>query len=295
MAILQRGDKVGFIAPSCGLKNKDLTIAINYLSQQGLNVVLADNINNQYRYMGGTDQERAIAINKMYQDKSIKALFCIRGGAGSSRMLKYLDFELIKNNPKPIIGLSDSTALQNALITKSNIISLTGFLPLYDFSNGTIDSLTSSSLLSALFEDKHIISSGTSLITGSTTGQLVGGCLSVFLQLCGTPYFPGLKDKILLLEDIDEKTYKIDLMLNQIKQQNDFSSLKGIIIGNFTDSIIVDEEDGTVKDCINDFVKNLQIPVITDFQYGHIPSRHVLPLGANITLNSTPTNCSISW
>jgi len=295
MALLHPGDTVGFIAPSCGLNNKDLTPAINYFKLHNLNVVLADNLNSQYRYMGGTDQERALAINKMYQDKSIKALFCIRGGAGSSRMLQYLDYKLIKNNPKPIIGLSDSTAIQNALITKSNITSFTGFLPLYDFQNGSIDSLTSSSLLSALFEDTHTIISGTSLIKGNTTGQLIGGCLSVFLQLCGTPYFPSLKDKILLIEDIDEKTYRIDLMLNQLKQQKDFSSLKGIIIGNFTDSIIVDKEDGTIEDCIKDFVKDLKIPVITNFQYGHIPSRYVLPLGATINLKSTTSQCSINW
>ncbi|MBR5599235.1 MAG: LD-carboxypeptidase [Alphaproteobacteria bacterium] len=295
MAILKKGDRVGFIAPSCGLKNKNLTPSINYLKSLGLEVVLADNLNSQYRYMAGSKEQRANTINQMFKDKSIKALFCIRGGAGSSHILELIDYENIKNNPKPIIGLSDSTALQNALITKSDITCFTGFLPLYDFKNGPIDELTSSSLISSLFKDTHSISSGNCLIQGETTGKIIGGCLSVFLQLCGTPYFPSLKGKILLIEDIDEKTYKVDLMLNQLKQQKDFSELKAIIIGQFTDCIIVDEEDGTIGDCIKDFTKDLKIPVISNFQYGHIPSRHIIPLGKTVKLTSTPSICSISW
>ena len=295
MAFLQSGDKVGFISPSCGLQNKDLSHSIQYLNSLGLEVVLSKTLNNEYRYMAGTDEQRANSINEMYQDKSIKALFCIRGGAGSLRLLDYLDYNLIKSNPKPIIGLSDSTALQNALIAKTKQPSFTGFLPLYDFKTPTIDPTISSSLKSSLFEDKHQIISGTSLNEGTTQGKIIGGCLSVFLQLCGTPYFPSLKDKILLLEDIDEKTYRIDLMLNQLKKQKDFNQLKGIIIGQFTDSIIVSPEDGTPEDCIKDFTKDLQIPIITDFQYGHIPSRHIIPLGIDVTLTSSKDKCLISW
>ena len=295
MAILKSGDKIGFIAPSCSQQNKDLTKAIKYFESLGLNVVLAPNLNKEYRYMADTDINRAKAINQMYKDTSIKALFCIRGGAGSSRLLNYLDYDLIKNNPKPIIGLSDSTILQNALITKSKIKSFTGFLPLYDFKNKNIDSLVSSSLENALFDDKHHITSGSPFKKGEAKGVLIGGTLSSLLYLCGTPYFPNLKNKILLLEDTDEKTYKIDLMLNQIKQQKNFNQLRGIIFGKFSDCIIIDKEDGTIEDCIKDFTKDLNIPIITDFEYGHIPSRYVLPLGTQIKIKSSQNNCSISW
>lgn len=295
MAILKKGDKIGFIAPSSGQQNKDLTFALDYFKKLGLDVVLAPNLNKEFRYMAGTDQERAASLNEMFKDKTIKALFCIRGAAGSTRVLKYLDYKQIKNNPKPIIGLSDSTALQNALITKANNPSFTGFLPLYDFKNNKIDSLVSKSLKSSLFEDTHYIKSGTSLIKGSASGTIVGGCLSALLYLCGTPYFPDLKDKILILEDTDEKTYKIDLMLNQLKQQKNFNKLKGIIFGQFTDCIIIDPEDGTIEDCIQDFTKDLNIPVITNFQHGHIPSRYILPLGINVKITSSSKECSISW
>ena len=295
MSFLKAGDKIGIIAPSVGLKEKDLAPTLALFKKLNLTPILASNLNSSYRYMAGTDKERALNINKMFEDSSIKALFCLRGGAGATRMLDYLDYEIIRNNLKPVVGLSDSTALQNALYAKTKNPSLTGFLPLYDLNDKTIAPQTEASLLSALFENNHLITSGTSLHEGTAEGVIIGGCLSVLLYLCGTPYFPDLSGKILLLEDIEEKTYKIDLMLNQLKQQKGFNALKGIIIGQFTDCPVVDPEDGTINDCIKDFTKNLNIPIITDFAYGHIPARHILPIGLTAKISATPETCTISW
>ncbi|MBO5038358.1 MAG: LD-carboxypeptidase [Alphaproteobacteria bacterium] len=295
MSFLKAGDKIGIIAPSVGLKEKDLAPTLAFFKKLNLTPILASNLNSSYRYMAGTDKERALNINKMFEDSSIKALFCLRGGAGATRMLDYLDYEIIRNNLKPVVGLSDSTALQNALYAKTKNPSLTGFLPLYDLNDKTIAPQTEASLLSALFENNHLITSGTSLHEGTAEGVIIGGCLSVLLYLCGTPYFPDLSGKILLLEDIEEKTYKIDLMLNQLKQQKGFNALKGIIIGQFTDCPVVDPEDGTINDCIKDFTKNLNIPIITDFAYGHIPARHILPIGLTAKISATPETCTISW
>lgn len=295
MSFLKKGDKIGIIAPSVGLKDKDLTSSLKYFQKLGLNPVLAKNINSSYRYMAGTDKERAEAINELFKDKEIKALFCLRGGAGATRMLPYLNYPLIKKNPKPIIGLSDSTSLQNALFTKTGNPSLTGFLPLYDIKKNKINPTTEKSLISSIFDDNHQITSGKSLISGSAEGQIIGGCLSVLLYLCGTPYFPDLTGKILILEDIEEKTYKIDLMLNQLKQQKNFNKLKAVIFGAFTDCPIIDEEDGTIEDCIKDFTQDLNIPVITDFAYGHISARFIIPLGITARISATAKKCSLTW
>ncbi len=295
MSLLKKGDKIGIIAPSVGLKDKDLTSSLNFFKKLGLTPVLARNIKSSYRYMAGTDEERAKAINELFEDNSIKALFCLRGGAGATRLLPYLNFSLIKKNPKPIVGLSDSTSLQNALLTKTGNPSLTGFLPLYDIKENKVNQTTEKSLISSLFDDNHQITSGKALLTGSAEGQIIGGCLSVLLYLCGTPYFPDLTDKILILEDIEEKTYKIDLMLNQLKQQKNFKKLKAVIFGAFTDCPIIDEEDGSIDDCIKDFAKNLEIPIITDFSYGHIPARYLIPLGIKVRLSASAKKCSLTW
>lgn len=295
MSFLKKGDTIAIIAPSSGLMGKSIDKSISYLKKIGLKVVLAKNLKKNYRYMAGNDIERAENINKFFTQKDIKALFCLRGGAGSTRLLNYLDFNLIKSNPKPIIGFSDSTALQNALITKCNNPSLTGFLPLYDVNDKKVDTLLDSSLKSSLFSDNNNIISGKCLKEGSSKGEIIGGCLSVLTYLCGTDYFPNLTNKILLLEDIGEKTYKIDLMLNQLKQQKNFNKLKGIIIGKFNDCTIADKEDGTIETCIKDFIKDLNIPIITDFEYGHIPSRYVIPLGIRVQITANNKECSIKW
>lgn len=295
MAILHAGDTIGLIAPSAGLSHKSLDAALQYFGKLGLKVKTALNAGAEYRYMAGTDVERAKEINRMFDDPEVKALFCIRGGAGATRMLGLLDYELIKKHPKPVIGLSDSTALQNAVFARAGCSSLTGFLPLYDFQSGEGDARTLSSLEAALFDDKQCVASGRCLIPGEAEGEIVGGCLSVFCYLCGTPYFPDLSGKILLLEDTSEKTYKIDLMFNMLKQQNNFDKLKGIVLGSFTDCIMASEEDGSIEDCIEDFVSGLKIPVVADFSYGHIKSRHVLPIGKNVSLRASASGCELSW
>jgi muramoyltetrapeptide carboxypeptidase len=193
------------------------------------------------------------------------------------------------------LGLSDSTALQNALITKTNNLSYTGFLPLYDLDESGINQTLDKSLQNILFNNHQTIISGNCLKKGECKGKIIGGCLSVLTYLCGTQYFPNLSGKILLLEDIGEKTYKIDLMLNQLKQQKNFNKLNAIIIGQFHNCIISDKEDGTIEDCIKDFTNGLNIPIITNFAYGHIKERYVVPLNKTVTLKSTTKECSISW
>lgn len=295
MSLLKKGDTIGLIAPSSGLGNVELAKLIAALEKAELKVVVADNVNDKFRYMAGSDTARAKAFNKMAKNPKVKALLCLRGGAGSTRMLDLVDFNLLKANPKPIIGLSDSTALQNAAFTLSKNISLSGFLAMYDYKMGKIDSVMLNELTNVLFNKKHLIHSGKCLRSGTAEGKLVGGCLSVFNLLCGTRYFPDLSNKILLLEDVGEKTYKIDLMMTQLRQQKGFSKLRGIVFGSFSNCIIKDQDDGTINDCINDMIKDLNIPVISDFGYGHIAQRHILPLGARVKIVASSADCSIKW
>lgn len=284
---LQKGDKVGIISPSCGLENKDITPSLNYLKNQGLTPVLGKHINSQYRYMGGTDEERASDIMNFFTDSEIKALFCTRGGAGSIRCLPYLDYETIRQNPKPIFGFSDTTALQNGIFSQTKNISYSGFLLLYDFMHGNINPMQANDL-NNIINGKHTsIISGETVIGGSCEGTLIGGNIYAFMSLCGTPYFPNLNNKIILLEDVGIKSYQLDIMLQQLSLQKGFSNIKGLIFGQFENIQIVDECDGTIDDNINYFSKNLNIPIIKNFDYGHIPARHILPIGKKIHLDAS--------
>ena len=224
--LLNKGDKVIIVSPSSYLEKGSIDNGVKWLESLGLNVVLAPHVYDNFLYMAGSDENRAQDINTAFADKSIKAVFCSRGGAGSTRILDHLDFDLIKKNPKPVFGLSDSTALQNALYTKSDIISYTGFLLTYDFKDNSLGEKTKNSVTNIFTRHGQYFQSGKILNKGKTSGILVGGNLTVFCYLCGTDYFPDLTDKILLLEDVGEKTYKIDLMLNMLKQQKNFNKLK---------------------------------------------------------------------
>lgn len=295
MKWLKSGDCVGLIAPSSKIDKGDFNPFIKALSDLGIRVIKPKGLTSSYRYMAGTDKKRADDVMEMFANEKVKAIICARGGAGSTRILDKLDYQFIKSHTKPIIGFSDSTALQNALISRSDNPALTGFLPLYDTREGILDSFMFSELKDTLLGNKQKIISGISLNSGECSGKIVGGCLSVLTLLCGTPYFPKLKNKILLLEDTNEKTYRIDLMLNQIKQQPDFKQLKGIIFGKFNNCEISDIADGTIDDCINDFIKDIAAPVIKDFSYGHIPQRQIIPLGIKVKLISSCDECLIEY
>lgn len=287
MNLLQKGDTVAFVAPSGCINPHALDKSIAYFQNLGLNVKIMPHVFDAYRYMAGTDTDRAQDINCAFRDTDIKAIFCVRGGAGSTKILDLLDYNSIKNNPKPTFGLSDSTALQNALYAKTGHISFTGFLPIFDFKDGDINPDVAHSLENILKNKKQTITKGKMLRPGKAEAELIGGCLSVLVYLCGTPYLPELSNKILILEDIGEKTYSLELKLNQLAQQPGFGQIKGIIFGKFTNCVAADAEDGTVEEILKDFAKDLKIPVLYDFPYGHIASRYLMPIGGKVMLDAS--------
>lgn len=289
MFTLKAGDKVGIASPA-GLLNspEDIKLPLDYLESLGFECVLGKHVFDKNYYMAGTDKDRVADLHDFFQNPEIKAIFTTAGGCGSQRLLPLLDYNLIKNNPKPIFGLSDNTALQLGIYTKSGVSSVTGFSLKYDFKNGHIDKQIEQSLKAVVNGEKQNITSGETLVSGKAEGILVGGCLSLVRSLCGTPYFPDLQDKILLLEDVGEKTYRLDLMLTQLSQQPNFDKIKGIVFGVFAGCVEADDGDGSVDDVLNNFAAALpkKIPVIKNFLYGHIPSRYVLPTGVKVRIDA---------
>lgn len=284
--MLKKGDEIALVAPSGCFEKKDLKNGLAFFKSLGLKPVLMPHALESFYYAAGTPQRRAEDINSAFSNKKIKALFCIRGGAGSSQILNFLDYDMIKKNKKPVFGLSDSTALQNALYTKTKNVSYTGFLPIYDLKDGSLNLKVSQSLTDVFKGKKIEYNQFKVLNKGVMEGVVVGGCLSVFMLLCGTPYFPNLKNKILLLEDVGEKTYCIDLMLEQLKNQKGFNQIQGIIFGSFLNCEPSDETDGTIDDVLKNFASKINKPVIYQFPYGHIKERVLMPIGQKIKIKA---------
>lgn len=286
MRPIKNGDKVAIIAP-CGQIGEMSKIdkAVEYLKSIGLQPVMGQHLLSVNRYMAGLDEQRAADINSAFADKEIRAIFCVRAAAGGLRVLPHLDYDLIKRNSKPFIGFCDNASIQLALWQKCQLVSYNGFVMTYDFKNGSLDTLIKADLEKLLQGENFNITSGKTLRSGKANGKLICSNLTTLLRLAGTPYFPDLSDKILLIEEVNERVYRIDLMLQQLKLQPSFGKLKGIIFGQFTNSQ-TDDEDGSVADCIQDFLQGTSFPAIEDFNFGHTVSRHVLPLGAEVELDA---------
>ena len=280
MEKLCKGDKIALIAPSAQIGSiAKIEKGLNFLQSLGFEPVFAPHLYEVRRYMAGTDRERAADVNWAFAQPEVKAVVCVRAAAGAARILPYIDYELIKQNSKPLVGFCDNVALMLALNKKSGTISWNGFLPTYDFREDTLNPLVEKSLRQLISGEPQKIISGSTLRVGKAEGTFLCSNLSVLMKLAGTPYFPDLRGKILLIEDIHERLHKIDLMLQQLKQQPYFAKLKGLIFGHFTDCS-GDEEDGTLDDCFADFLYETDFPCVKDFEFGHTPARYVLPLGA---------------
>lgn len=295
-ARLKKGDIIGLITPASSpdelLKIEEST---QYLEKIGYRVKHGKNIGKFNGYLAGTDEERIEDFHSMFSDKTVKAIMCLRGGYGAFRIVDRINYKLIKKNPKIFVGYSEITALQNAIFHKTGLITFAGPMPAVDFVN-TISPYTEEWFWKVVTSNKKIgkikypESSKTPFINkGIANARILGGNLAVFCALLGTEYFPDMRDKILLLEDIDEKPYKIDRMLNQLRLAKVFKGLKGIILGRFVDCYEQDPNKKTLSlgEVIEYYLKSLKLPTIYTFPQGHIKDFVTIPIGLKISLNAS--------
>ncbi len=279
--------KIAIISPSVMLSkrifNQDLWL--EYFKALGLEVIMMPTALKGTMLDTFQARDKAEDIMAAYKDETIDALVAIHGGASALRVLEYLDFDVIKKHDKPIIGFSDTTSLQFAVYAKTGNSYVTGFIPEYDFRDGKIDSLVDDGFRSFLNNVKFVAQSGSCVNKGVVEGILIGGNMSAISDLSGTPYYPDLTNKILLLEDECEKSYKLKLMLTQLKYNPTFKGVKGIVFGKFSECENY-ETHGSVESVVDDFAQQVNIPIIKDFNYGHFKERFVLKCGVSYRLDA---------
>jgi muramoyltetrapeptide carboxypeptidase len=293
---LIKGDVIGVISPaSSPLDPVNLDSGVNYIEKLGYRVEVGKNVGKVNGYLAGSDEERADDLNSMFKNKNVKAIICLRGGYGAFRILDRINYKLIRNNPKIFVGFSEITALQNAILHKAGLITFAGPMVASDFANDVSSYteelfwrlLTSNKKLGRLrYPDQSKLSG---ITKGSATGRILGGNLAVFNALIGSPYFPLLKDRILLLEDVAELPYKIDRMFNQLRMIKVFTKVKGIVLGRFVDCYEHDpmKKTLTLGEVMEDYLNDLNIPVVYTFPHGHIKDKVTVPIGINIKMNAT--------
>lgn len=294
---LNLGDVIGIISPASS--PEDLTRienGVKYLENLGYRVVVGKNVGIKEGYLAGSDKQRVDDLHDMFKRKEIKAIFCVRGGYGSGRLLDKIDYNLIKKNPKIFVGYSDITALQSAFYTKTGLITFAGPMVAVDFHN-EVSAFTEEVFWRTITSDKKIgklknprNEKFCPLSKGKGAGRLIGGNLTVFASLLGTEYLPKMKDTILILEDINEAPYRIDRMLNQFRLSKVFKQVKGIILGHFVDCVPPDPSTSsfTLNEVVIEyFQKQLKLPVLYNVKHGHIKDSITIPFGLRCSINAS--------
>ncbi len=291
---LKKGDTIAIVATARKNVDDNLKPAIDLLKSWGLKVIIGKSIGLENNQLAGTDQERAADFQQQLDNPNIKAIWCVRGGYGTVRIIDLLDFSNFKKNPKWIVGFSDVTVLHNQLnILGFKTIHAIMPLTLPKASAQAIESLRKSLFGKTLNYD---LKSNPMNQLGTLTAELVGGNLSILYSLLGSKSAINCDNKILFIEDLDEYLYHIDRMLMNLDRNGCLGNLKGIIVGSMTE--MKDNQIPWGKNAleiIEAITAKYQIPVIYDFPAGHIDDNRALILGATIKMEVGPQKSSISF
>lgn len=280
---LQKGDTVAVVATARKHLNDDLKQATEFLENWGLKTVVGSSIGLDNNQLAGTDQQRAADFQSQLDNPNVKAIWCVRGGYGTVRMLDLLDFSKFKQQSKWIIGFSDVTVLHSHLHTMG-FQSIHAIMPV-SIPKATIEA--KESLRKALFGESlsYTIPFDKMNKFGTAKGQLVGGNLSILYSLFGSESAIDCTDKILFLEDLDEYLYHIDRMMMNLKRNGCLESLKGIVVGSMTKMNDNDIPWGkNALEIIQDITKEYKIPIMYNFPAGHIADNRALIFGKQVAL-----------
>jgi muramoyltetrapeptide carboxypeptidase len=298
---LNCGDTVGIIAPASAPPDpKNIDRSVTVLERLGFKPKLAPNVRNRWGFLAGSDRDRGGDLMRMFTDRRVKAIICVRGGYGTSRLLPLLDYRAIRANPKIFVGYSDITSLHCAFLLKSNLVSFHGPMLNSDFVKKEMPDFTLQSFLKTLMQptppgsirDGYRKKTIAILRRGSASGLLIGGNITLLCAALGTPYQPSFKDCILFFEDLDEVPYRFDRMLTQLLNAGLLQQVAGIAIGinagcKDPKAKGAKEYRQTLEDVLRERLLPLKVPIVAGLPFGHIPFNATLPVGVRVTLDAT--------
>jgi len=286
---LRKGDLVAVVSPASALDDPSrLEAGVRYLQGLGYRVTVGENVGKRNGYLAGTDEERAGDLNAMFRDRFVRAIFCLRGGYGSPRILPFLDFAAIRKNPKILVGYSDITALQLALLTRCGLVTYHGPMVGVDMI-GTMHPAAEESLWMTLTHPSPgtAIGSGTIEVRGAgralRTGSILGGNLSLVAALLGSKFTPSYRNALLCLEETGEEPYRVDRMMVQLANAGILDSSAALATGAFTDCESRDGKRSSPRwsDVLGDFATRHGLPWVSGLPFGHIRAMCTLPFGVS--------------
>lgn len=284
---LPKNGVIGVFAPSSPVESEKLERGVKYLESLGYRVETTPSCYASDAYLSGSGQMRAKDLMYLLENPNIDAVFTTRGGFGSIFMLPFLDFKKIKSARKMIVGFSDVTALQWAIWKKTGLMSISGGMVGTDMSNIPIDQQFEHyfwKLIETGLVDIPLQSYEKPFI--EKEGFSLPGTVSVAAMLLGSEYFPDTAKSILILEDVYEPRHKMEAYLQQFKLAGIYKNASAVILGEFSPA--PKEEYPEIPEMKTVFLRafeGFKNPVVDQFDYGHIPGKISLPVGARLSVS----------
>jgi muramoyltetrapeptide carboxypeptidase len=294
-ARLRRGDLIGLVAPASPvLDPRRVDSGVRYLEGLGYRVEVGTHVLDRHGYLAGPDEHRLGDMNRMLSDRRVRAIFAVRGGYGTSRLLPFLDYGAVRRDPKIIVGYSDLTALQLALWRKTGLVTFSGPMVAGDFGRDP------DPVMEEGFWKMLTSRSGRRLVgdpmgwrwragrPGVAEGRLLGGNLSLVTTVLGTPFSPDYRGALLILEEVGEAPYRLDRMLTQLRNAGVLRRVVGLVLGQFTGCRPA--RGGTPaltrRQMFDEVLSGLTVPVLEGLAYGHVRSKVTVPVGVRARMDA---------
>lgn len=296
---LKAGDTIGLVCPAAPAYSKE-TVEVIAESMQalGFKVKYGKNIWKRYGYLAGNDAERASDINEMFADPTVQGILCVHGGWGCARILPLLNYQMIKNNPKVIMGYSDVTALLLGIHAQTGLVTFHGPVGGSTWNDFSVKYFKSVLMNADKVKYENPINKGDNLTQvedristinrGIAKGKLIGGNLTVFCHILGSKFVPNFKNAIVFCEDVQEQPYSVDRMINHMKLCGVFEEMNGFVFGKCTKCEPGEGSYGslTLEDLWEDHIKPTKKPAFVGSMIGHINNKFTIPIGIEAEINA---------
>lgn len=278
---LREGGTIGLVSPGFIIPDRQKYDEIQQTLQQlGFNVKVGNHALARRGYFAGSDQQRAADLNAMFADPEVDAIIPFRGGWGSNRILEHIDFDVISDHPKPLIGFSDITSLLLAIFARTGLVTFHGPVGKSTWNDFTYRHFQRAVMQSRPFTLETPGSQNIRTIqTGKATGPLLGGNLTVLTSMMGSDYLPDFTGAILFIEDVGEDVYRIDRMLTQLKLNGILDQISGLLFGKCTNCEPGNSYSLSLDQVLDDHFRPLGIPACYGAMIGHIDEMFTLPVG----------------
>jgi muramoyltetrapeptide carboxypeptidase len=294
---IKKGSTIGIIAPAGRIDIESIRYAEKLLIDRGFKVEFGEHVLNAFYQFAGNDAHRLSDLQQMLDRQDIEAILCARGGYGAIRIVNELDWTGFLKHPKWIVGYSDITVLHSVLQNQLGMASIHGIMP-KNYSSKLMDDPDMDWLFRILMGNlpSYHIPSHQLNKTGSATGELTGGNLSLLYALRGTKYDIDPKGKILFIEDVGEYLYHLDRMIHNLKLGGILEQISGLVVGQFSEMKDNDTPFGfSAYEIVHEAVKDYNYPVLFNFMAGHSPLNLPLVFGKTVTLHVTSEGAELMF